>query len=159
MRFACILIVKIVSAGRFYVDLEQSLGMINQGMQKAKKSNHAFLEFDQKVWTRHWIKDKELWIKTGQLTLDLAKKAKENQTMHSRRLAKKQAMCEKRKDARFHPYDHSITVKFVWRCFVNRSSSLPCKILFLRSGLCWKTFSSFWGFSLFRFECHVTFRI
>jgi len=49
MRFACILIVKIVSAGRFYVDLEQSLGMINQGMQKAKKSNHAFLEFDQKV--------------------------------------------------------------------------------------------------------------
>ena len=48
MRFACILIIKIASAVRSAVDLEQSLGMIGQGMQKAKKVD-AFFEFHQKV--------------------------------------------------------------------------------------------------------------
>ena len=86
-------------------------------------------------------KDKELWIKvikTRQLTLDLAKKKTQRKAKNAfqKLRAKNRAMCKKRKDSRFHPYDHSITVKFVWRCFVNRSSSLPCKILFLRSGLC-----------------------
>ena len=44
MRFACIFIIKIASAVRSAVDLEQSLGMIGQGMQKAKKSM-LFLSF------------------------------------------------------------------------------------------------------------------
>jgi len=48
MRFACIFIIKIASAVRSAVDLEQSLGMIGQGMQKAKKSM-LFFEFHQKV--------------------------------------------------------------------------------------------------------------
>ena len=47
MRFACIFIIKIASAVRSAVDLEQSLGMIGQGMQKAKKS--MLFEFHQKV--------------------------------------------------------------------------------------------------------------
>ena len=47
MRFACIFIIKIASAVRSAVDLEQSLGMIGQGMQKTKKSM-LFLSFIRK---------------------------------------------------------------------------------------------------------------
>ena len=47
MRFACIFIIEIASAVRSAVDLEQSLGMIGQGMQKTKKSM-LFLSFIRK---------------------------------------------------------------------------------------------------------------
>ena len=36
MRFACILIIEIVSAGRFYVDIEQSLGSPRSGRKKSR---------------------------------------------------------------------------------------------------------------------------